>query len=180
MGFDIRAHANADRFGAAAKQEELDTFLTIELTKSLKMSKISRDKWWGSAKSVGKRRPNATIFRETFPNFPIYIGCRRKLALRDNSGLKMLFPLERMLKKNFVVQFRDMLEEEEAEIGGRASALLIAWPGRMCVALHNLPIPKREPRVCFYINDGDKLRLTLEPVEHFVQLLADHADESQW
>ncbi len=51
----------------------------------------------------------------------------------------MLFPADRMLKHPVVTAFKEMLSQEKAEIGKRASMLLVCWPMRLSGRVHNMP-----------------------------------------
>lgn len=166
--------AAGERHFAAEKQEERDNFLTTALIKALKLDRKSRDGIYEDARREGRRRPRITNFRSCYPDFPVYIAVRDKVTLQKSAGLKMLFPLKRALTLPFVTQFNEMLEEELAEIEGRASVLLLSWPGKMPVAVHNIRIPAGQERVCYHIDDGKNTRLTIEPIESFVSLLEPH------
>jgi hypothetical protein len=174
MAFDVRDTLAGDF--RERKQQEVDTFLTASLIKGMKLRPAIRNRVYEYAKSAGRHQPTIFDFRRVFEDFPVYVAVRDKLALRDNAGLATLFPIKRMLQQNFVKQYVQMLEEEEAEIGPRASALLINWPVRTPVAIHNMTPPRGKSRVAMTIDDGEGLRLQLEPLESFCDFILEQWD----
>lgn len=152
-------------------------WLTSQLIKALKLPPKQKTAIYAAAIQVNHTKPFITDFREFFPQFPVYVSVRERMPLRDNAGLANLFPLSKVLSQSFVRQFQQMLVEDKHEIKGRASAMLICWPPRMPVALHNMPVPREHPGVGFFITDGRKLRLTIEPLEQFVETVRLHLPE---
>jgi len=154
-----------------------DAWLTAKLIYALKLPYKRRAEIYQFAEQLNHAKPYIADFREFFPTFPIYVTVREKLALRENAGLAKLFPLNKAMSQAFVRQFMQMVEQEQHDIGQRASAMLMAWPPRTPVAIHNLPVPRENPGVGLFITDGKKLRLTVEPLEQLVATVRMHLPE---
>lgn len=163
-----------------AKQRDIakvnnDEWLTTQLLKCLKLPAAIRGKLTTVLDGQGRTRATMADFRLAFPRFPIYTWALERIPLRDTASLQLLFPAERFLQHSLVRNFTNALTSESGDIAGRATAMLICWPGRLPVALHNLPITESTtPTVMLTLSDGGAVRLKLEPLKQLAEGLMPH------
>lgn len=160
-------------------QEHRDTGFDADavhaVTEAMGFTRNMRNELYAVAESYRRRRPLMADLREYRPDMPVYLDAFRPSNLRDRTAIIKLFPLSRGWRLPFVTRLFELREEQAAEIDGRAIALVIPWPGiGSALVLHQVPldVDLDGSRVLFTNEvDGVRHRLTLEPVDQFVDLL---------